>query len=907
MVVREFARPHLDANMTHFVIRSVAASLAFVLTATLASAQVKEPPRAEKLDIRIRYRIRADRDERIRQYRILEKHLAGLGFVDAKKDDPDHDLDILDPNAERFTGTIPGDKALDVLKDVRVQQILFSPNGFMYPDAPEKPVAVKIMLRSGYLTNVQQQLHRQTVAHLGRMGFSEALGYDTLGYTLIRGAIPYRSLDLLVKDVRFEPSGWFLAAVPLDQLPTPLREGNPIRWAEVLPITEFPAPFSPPPVLPAQLRYSADLRAALLDPAAKASPPRVEVLFEERITDVDAIRAHISGRYVGASVDGVIGNVVSVRFPRLEYIERIAEEPGVLCVRLPRQGTETISLTADGKGLSPADAIKAARLDELHKRGYTGVGVKVILIGSDFTGADKLIGTALPKNTKIVDLTIELSPALMPANADPARIGNGTAAAKVLAAAAPDCELVLVRIDPGCFFHLHAIIKLARGEIAYTEALFVRLSELSARSAAFDREQRAAIAAYRAAFSDLSDDQVAVAARKKAKADLDAMIVKEKELTALITRFNAYQKEVTTALYGAQVFVNTLVWESGYPLDALSEFDGTLDRLALSPPPRVRKRPGDPLAAPKPPIVWVQTASAAGASVWGGQFLDANLDGLMEFIPGGAKLPADNWSPQLNFLGMSTQGGAANPEIPAGTKLRFVIQWREPAAPQFPEGDIPLYPLTLRLLRQIDPAGEKRSSDEMLEEARSATVPTVIFRTRTFLVFEQMLEYTVPAAGRYALAIEGMPPAEPQLPVLRREVEINPRLVVETVGTKLSDARAVFRSYTNFTAGVGTPADALGAVTIGVEGTNVQTGAGTGITLRGKPDVIGPAALAFGNDVYAGQGAATAFAGGAAVILVQARAATPNVFTSARIEPGKKLELSEAWLRLVPPQPRTRP
>ncbi len=96
-----------------------------------------------------------------------------------------------------------------------------------------------------------------------------------------------------------------------------------------------------------------------------------------------------------------------------------------------------------------------------------------------------------------------------------------------------------------------------------------------------------------------------------------------------------------------------------------------------------------------------------------------------------------------------------------------MVQWREPADPNFPEGDIPLYPLTLRLLRQIDPTGTRRSSDEMLEEARSVSVPNVIYRTQTFLVFEQMVEYTVPAAGRYALAIESAQLGEPLLPATR--------------------------------------------------------------------------------------------------------------------------------------------
>jgi hypothetical protein len=629
------------------------------------------------------------------------------------------------------------------------------------------------------------------------------------------------------------------------------------------------------------------------------------VLFDQPITNVAELRERLLGRFGGAALDGVIGNVASVRVPRLDYVERLADEPGVVGVRLARRAHETVALAAGGKGTSAAEALAASNVNELHKLRYKGAGVKVVLVGSDFSGAEELIGTELPKQTKVVDLTIELTPELTPAKIDPTRLGTGTAAARALAAAAPECELVLVRIDPGCYFHMQTILKLARGEVASTDALEVRLAELSTASAALDRDRAAAISAYRGAFADLSDTPVAAKLRQKAKADLDAVYAREKQLIALVQRFNAYQKDLT-ALRGAQVFVNTLVWESGYPMDGLNELAATLDRLATPLPPRIQKRAGDPRAAPRPPVTWVQAASAAGASAWGGPFIDPNRDGLMEWVPPGSKLPADNWSGQMNFLGTRSATGEVTPDLAQGTRVRFVVQWREPTDPNFPEGDTPLHPITLRLWRQIDPTGAQRSSDEMQEEARSVSVPNVIFRTRTYLVFEQMLEYTIPAAGRYALVVESAPPPEPRLPALRREVEIRPRLVVETPRTALGDPRVVFRSYTNTSAGVGTPADAEGAVAVGVIGAHEQIGAGTGVALRPKPDLFGPPALSFGNQAARGQGVATAFAGGTAALLVQARFSGPNVFKTAGIEEGAKLVIPDRWFRPVS-QPRTKP
>lgn len=897
--------------MTHSLGRfALIALFVLPLAALPAGAQIKEPPRAEKVDVQVRYRIRADRDERVRQYRALEKHLAGLGFVDANKDDPDRDLDELDPNAERFTGTVPGAKVLGILNDVRVQNILFAPNGFTYPDAPDKPVAVRLGLRTGLTLPTQQKLHEQTVRHLAKLGFAEALGYDHKGYTIVRGSIPYKSLDLLVKDVRYEPSGWFLSDQPLDKLDVPLRDRNPIRWGEVLPVTEFLPPYAPPAVLPAQLKFSADLRAELGNPDKRNAEMRVEVLLQNRIDDLETLRSFIQARYAGASLDGVVGNVASLRLPRGALAENIAAEAAVIGVRLPRQAGETVF--AGGKGAFVPQALKDSRVAELQERGYTGAGVKVILVASDFSNLDKF-RAELPKRTKLIDLTTELTPNLLPAPSDPKRAGSGTAAARALAAVAPDVELVLVRIDPGAYFQLYAVTRLARGDIEFTDALRVRIAEIATKSNALEADKKVAIDAYKAAFSDLSGEQnpiggapdpkdpnapkdpaaIAAARRKEAKERLDAVIEEEKKLSAQVSRFNTYQKELKE-LAGANLIVNTLAWESGYPLDGLNDFAGTLDRLSAPQTTRTVKA----TAVPKPRLMWVQAGSAAGAAVWGGPFADANRDGLLEFVPFGTPLPADNWTPQLNFLGTRAADGTVSPEIAKDAKLRFVVQWREPADPNFPGSEVPLYPLTLRLLRQIDPTGEKRASDEMEEVARSVSMPNVIYRTRTFLVYEQMLEYTAKDAGRFALAMESPQPAAPLIPALKREIDISPRLVVETPNAAASEPRAVFRSFTNFTAGVGTPGDAMGAITVGTGLTGAQTGAGTGV-LRIKPDVIGPSALAFGGESFGGEGIATAFAGGAAALVMQTGATGPNAFAGTGLQPGQKLELPDAWLRNV--------
>ncbi|MBA4066727.1 MAG: hypothetical protein C0501_24080 [Isosphaera sp.] len=907
--------------MTRAPLAPTAAAL--LLLAGASSGQqpnpaVKEPPRAEKLDIQVRYRIRADRDERIRQFRVLEKHLAALGFDDARKDEPDRELDILDPAAERFTGTIPSARVLEVLDDPRVETILFAPAGYPYPETRDTGVPVRVVIRGGLIPALQQVLHGQVLGHLERLGYRDALGYDTRGYTQLKGTFPLKYLDRLVKDLRTEPAGWFLADTQPDQLPRPLAERNPVRWVEVMPPRDAPAPFTPAAVPPAQLRLTPELRALVADPARKETPVRVVVLFVDRLEDrTEELRVRLQSAYgstvrrtadgavvkgpdglpaltEGAALEGVAGNLAAIRFDRPADAERFATEPGVMTVRLPPQAGETVRpLTAAQKPAAAADVLKGSGVDALHRLGYTGTGVKVLVIGTDFTGAERLT-----KKTRLLDLTTELNPDLVPLPADPLRTGHGTAAAQAVAVSAPDADLVLVRVDPGSLFQLFSVLRLAKGEITYTDALRSRLNELSERSGELTRRKDAAVAAYRAAFDDLADDQVAVARRAQAQANLNAVIAEQAELTKRVGRFNEFRKDVTAALAGGRVVVNTLAWDGGYPLDALSELSRTLERLATPLPPRLTTRAGDPAAQPKPPVVWVQAASAAAGSVWGGPFRDANRDETMEFGPPGGMLPPGNWSPDLNFLGVRSATGETAPDLPAGTRVRFAMQWREPLDPNFPSVDRPLYPVVLRVFRQLDPTGTRVPSDEMAEEARSAGGPYPIYATGTFAVFEQVLEFTTAAAGRYALvATLGYRP-EPPIPALKREIEIYPRVVVETPAAKPGEGRVVFRSYVSPDAGVGVPGDSAGAVAVGVCTPDELSGAGTGLALRAKPDIFGPESV---GSAHRGPGVAAGYLGGVAAGLVQAGAVGADVFRAAGFEPGKLAVVPGAWLRHLRP------
>src|SRR4051812_1979335 len=82
-----------------------------------AAAQVILPKPPASYDAQFRYRIKADRNERIRQFLEMEKYLGKLGFKE--KEDDDADLAMFDPAAERMIGTVPGVNGRLILGDPR--------------------------------------------------------------------------------------------------------------------------------------------------------------------------------------------------------------------------------------------------------------------------------------------------------------------------------------------------------------------------------------------------------------------------------------------------------------------------------------------------------------------------------------------------------------------------------------------------------------------------------------------------------------------------------------------------------------------------------------------------------------------------------------------------------------------
>src|SRR5262249_20864635 len=221
------------------------------------------PPPPKQYDVEIRYRNVVGRTERLTQYFAMTRYLKSIGFVI----DPNQDDDPRDPNETRLRGRVASsvDRRLFFLEP-HVQALLLMPTGYKLPEETDALVKVQLELANGLPAGRQRVFADQVRAKLGQLGFLEAVGYDHRGNTRLLGLVPAGELTTLLKDLRWQPSGWLAPDQAVAELPAPLNEIARIRVTEVLPEPkELPAPkgWEPAPervTVDAQQKISPELR-----------------------------------------------------------------------------------------------------------------------------------------------------------------------------------------------------------------------------------------------------------------------------------------------------------------------------------------------------------------------------------------------------------------------------------------------------------------------------------------------------------------------------------------------------------------------------------------------------------------------------------------------------------------------
>lgn len=904
------------------------ASIAFLAIVFLAGpdtrAQIKTPKPPDTYDVQIRYRIQADRNERVLQFDEMSKFFAGLGFKETETDDSD--LAPFDPSAERMIGTVPSKNARELLDDRRVQTILLAPAGYKLPEKPDEPVRVRVELATN---RDQLALFNQVSIALSRLGFRRDLGFDTQGFKLVKGTVPGGNVPKLLRDLRQQPSGWFVPEVapelyarlpdgtPTPHLVRPFADGVPVRVVEVLGPSEMaPMIVALPPIPPDQphlAKLTADLRRRLAEEGARDKPLRVEVVLVTAPSDLDHDWRLPLAR-AGVIIEGRFGSVVTVLLKQGSQADIIAANENVSSVRLPRVSSvppaqpkkagpkDDKELTLVGsqelKAPRPVDPLTATGLDRLHALGATGKGIRIVVLDSDFAGWDKHLNPkkdATSPRVTFIDLSADRNREVQP-DPMPGDLGHGTQSALAVRAAAPGADLILVRIPSDAPYHVINVARYVRGDLFRTEGIISRRLEIEGDLQALHVRQRDALAEYKRAFDDFSDEEDARKRRIAAQESLKKLAQEERLIIARLGRVEELERSLGS-LAGAQVVLSQLYWNTGFALDGASTGTRFLDEWLT----RQKGSYSRHLTKPNPlqPPLWFQPAGDTRGQTWTGLFRDVDRNGVMEFATADDELRPGRWSRELNFLSTRSDGKDVL-DLAAGAKVRISIQWREPHDPTLSELDyrVPVAPMRLQLVKQRDPSGEKYASDEIDLIAESEGLPSRLHIEPEFAVYEHSLELSLPADGRYAIRVEGAVPPQtrpPAVPSLRdQEVtwELRPRLFVESAD---GQAKFVLGDYASTDGGVAVPGDARSVFAVGALGSdnkprpNVSAGAGPQTLMRTKPDLLAPSTN--GSDM------AAAYAAGFAATVQSAGLAPASFPHALKIEPGGVIAVPESWLR----------
>jgi hypothetical protein len=875
----------------------LAIPLVFSLGRSGVAAPPTAPPPPKQYTAHIRYQIDAGRSDRLAQYYAMTRYFRSLGFVV----DPEQEELPQDPNETRMSGVIPSENARKLFADSHVKSLLLIPTDYKVPEDGTAPVKVQLEIAGGLPLDRQRVFVDQVRAKLAQLGFQETIGYDHRGQTRLVGWIPAWELETLLKDLRWEPSGWLAPREPVTELASPLRKVSPIRVTEVIPEPKDVTPAKSVEVKAREdeqgnlQKISAELRE-IAEREDQAKRQRMEVIlnYTPRAEDRQWRRDLKLGGVDAAWIEGRLGQIVTIAAP-VKLALSIAELPTVSGVRLPRPAWYPVR-TAPQAGMDSQEALRSSGLERYHGRGSRGQGVRMAVIDIDFRGYQTLQDKKkYTGGVRYVDLTAERNYSLEPDpfSSDAEAVGSGTQCALAALLATPEAELTLIRIDPAAPHQLEAAARWINGESFFSDSMTRRNIELEADADHNRRRMNELLEERKLLLNLFAQDEDTTKKRldhfkKRAEWDKDQQEFRKRQ-GRFLDLMQAQQ-----ALKGIQVVSSSLVWNSGYPLGGNNALTSYLEEHG------------------KRGSFWFQAAGDTRGQTWAGLFLDTDGNGVMEFAPPTAPLRLERWTPELNFLGWQPAGKQRVADLPEKVRIRVSIQWREVHdADVYQYGDDayrrPLADLGVVVLRQRDPTGTKLATDDLEVVSRSRGMAQRLDNQPTTATYEQLVEFTTDITGRYAVRIEGrkpvgtLPTGTPGLPGNQQSWELWPRIFVEVVdGPSRLKGRAVFWDYATDAGALGMPAEARSVITVGAADAmgrpepDSTIGPPLNRALLWKPDILAYGNLGTkppGTAALRGSSLATPFAAGITGTALSARVHPGNWERYLRMQPGKLLRL----------------
>ncbi|HQR43511.1 MAG TPA: hypothetical protein PLX97_12520, partial [Gemmatales bacterium] len=164
--------------------------LSFLSLITLAHAQ---PLATSAYQVRLRYKIDADLQQRYASYKDMLGRLNSVGFQ-AAPGRPREEL-----YGDSLAGTLPASGISTLRLERFLRTAILIPTGYQLPNDAEKTVLVRLELA---VTGPDRQLELFDKAReqLKPLGLIDNEGYDHQNFTRILGRLPVPALDMLLKE-----------------------------------------------------------------------------------------------------------------------------------------------------------------------------------------------------------------------------------------------------------------------------------------------------------------------------------------------------------------------------------------------------------------------------------------------------------------------------------------------------------------------------------------------------------------------------------------------------------------------------------------------------------------------------------------------------------------------------------
>lgn len=739
----------------------------------LAMAQA-QPPQASSpgitYQVRMRFKIEAELQQRYAYYKQMIGRLEAVGFK-AAPGRPREEL-----YGDSLAGTLPAAGVGTLRLERFLRTAVLVPTSYALPTDAEKTVLVRFDLA---ITGPDRQRELENLARqqLKTLGLIENVGYDNQSHTRILGRLPVPALDVLLKDAMetvipssLKTNTVILNKAPLVRLAIVLAEPSP-------PQPDVPLPPGPPPGRDYLEKISPDLRALLgkLPEADFEKHMRIElVLRGSQLTD--SLQTQLQRSEAMFITEGSFGPIVSglVSPSRLTIL---AQQPEISTVRLPqappgfvKSQESGVDFIRFGRHLGTGPAVTPVGFDfPLPKR--------LVIIGDDFRGYQSNIGTSLPRNTRFIDATAELTPDLRPLpGMNAAGIGMSTALAIEFLRSNPHNDVILIRINPTSPYQIQQIGQAILGHPWATPAFISRKDEWNDAGARIEATKLDLRIERRRVQSDFALEESTKTRREEYRKKQAALDVAEKEHYEQGLRFNAFTNDMLS-LKGAVSVAVMMQWNPGY-----ADLPGS--------PPHLRFVSTEALRS----SAWYQAVANRPGQVWTGLFRDFDGDNIMEWTTN-----QHVGRPDLAFLAWRAFGATSVSQqmLPENAVVEVILNWFEVHAPGSDDSDQyrkPLANLHINVLKQRDPTGKMLPPDVFEVVARTPFTADRVENSPRGAHYQSIVRFTVPTGGgRFALQVTGAVPGSTGGIATGEKAEIHPKITLSVVDpVKRAAGRVVY-------------------------------------------------------------------------------------------------------------------